>query len=154
MKSILVGKLGNNKIYFVVDSRDQNTDCVVKNLVGDTTVTNFWEYVDKNPTMTKMSSAPFHEYLWNGHLSNTSVHWYSVFVSKSLPIENEMLDGVVMNGDILHRIPRSLDYENRAMEFRLSKNTGQWSQKMIANWINASERKSKIGKRKKKSQNG
>lgn len=150
MKSILVGKSGNSKVYFVIDSNDQNTDCVIKNIVGDTEITNFWQYVDNNPTMTKMAGTPFHDYLWNGHMSSTSVHWYSVFVSKSLPVRDEMLDGIVVNKDVLGRIPKSLDYENRAMEFRLAKNTGQWSQKMISNWVDSPSREFKIGKRKKK----
>lgn len=154
MKSILVGKSGNDRVYFVVDARDEQTDCIVKNIVGDVRFTNFWEYVDNNPGMHRISGTKFHDYLWNGHLSNSSVHWYSVFVGKSLPIHDELLDGSVVSKDVLRRVPKSLDYENRAMDFRLAKNTGQWSQKMISNWIDSPERKFKKGKRRKKSKNG
>jgi hypothetical protein len=153
MKSILVGKSGNDRIYFVIDSDNQNSDCVVKNILGDTRVTNFWDYVDNHKMMTKISGTPFHNYLWNGHASSTNIHWYSIFVSKSLPVDSEILDGVVVNNDILNRVQTLLSYENRAEEFRLAKNTGQWSQKMIANWIDLPERKFKRGKRKKKSRN-
>lgn len=151
MKSILVGKSGNNKVYFVIDSIHQDSDCIIKNALGDTRVTNFWEYVDKNQSMHKIENTNFHKYLWTGHQSKTSVHWYSIFVSKSLPIHDELLEGAIINEDVLRRIPKSLDYENRAMEFRLAKNTGQWSQKMISNWIDGPERKLKRKIRKRKS---
>lgn len=152
MKSILVGKCENEKIYFIVDSIHPDADCVIKNSIGDVSVKSFWEYVDTHPKIQKIVNTKFHEYLWNGHQSKTSIHWYSVFVSKSLPIRNELLADVIINKDVLKRFPKFLDYENRAMDFVLAKNTGQWSRKMIANWIDGPEKKFKRKKRAKKSQ--
>lgn len=150
MKSILVGKTGNDRVYFVVDSNSPDSDGIVKNIIGDTKVVNFWQYVDSNPSIHKIKGTGFHDYLWDGHQSKTGVHWYSVFVSKSLPISDNLLDGAIINKDILRRIPKSLDYENRAMDFKLAKNTGNWSQKMISHWIDNPNRKFKTQKRKKK----
>lgn len=153
MKSILVGKCDNNKVYFIVDSAHPDADCIIKNSIGDVSVKNFWEYVKDNPKIHKIINTQFHEYLWTGHQSKTSIHWYSIFVSKSLPIRNELLADVIINKDVLQRHPKFLDYENRAMDFALAKNTGQWSRKMIANWIDGPERKFKKKRREKKSPN-
>lgn len=154
MKSILVGKSDTNKIYFIVDSIHPDADCVIKNKIGDVTVENFWEYIDNHPQTQKILNTKFHEYLWNGHQSKTNIHWYSIFVSKSLPIREELLTGAIIVKDVLQRQAKSLEFENRAMDFVLAKNTGQWSRKMVANWIEAPEQKFKKGKRKKKSKNG
>ena len=153
MKSILVGKSGGNRVYFVIDSESSNTDCVVKNAVGDTTLTNFWDYVDNNPSMHKIMGTKFHDYLWTGHQSKTGIHWYSVFVSKALPIREEILGEVVINKDVLRRVAKSYDYENRAMDFGIARSTGQWSRKMVANWVNEPKRNFSKKKRTKKSKN-
>lgn len=151
MKSILVGKSDGKRIYFVIDSTEENSDCVIKNAVGDTQVVNFWEYVDSNPSMHKIKGTEFHDYLWTGHQSKTSIHWYSVFVSKALPIQDDILGGAVVNKDVTHRARKSLDYENRAIDFDIARNTGQWSRKMVANWIDVPKRNSPKKKRTKKS---
>ena len=154
MKSILVGKSDGNRVYFVIDPVNLDADCVIKNAVGDTMLTNFWNYVDSNPSMHKIKGTTFHDYLWTGHQSKTGIHRYSVFVSKALPVREELLGEVVINKDVMRRVAKSYDYENRAMDFGIARSTGQWSRKMVANWVDGPHRnflKTKKTKRTKKS---
>lgn len=151
MKSILVGKLDNKKVYFVVDSIDNKSDCVLVNESGQKQVCNFWETVDNNPRIHKIFNSKFHEYLWNGHHSKTSAHWYSLFVDKAVPVDGHILKGVQINDDVLKRRPKMLAYENRAMEFGLAIKTQTMSQPMLENWFDGPARKIKRKPRMKKS---
>ncbi len=134
MKSILVGKLKDTKVYYVVDSVHKDADCVLVGRLGGKKVTNFWEFVDWNKDVRKIQNTHFHEYLWNGHQSKSGPHWYSVFVEKSLPIDHELLDGTVVNEDILGRRQKVLQFENRAMDFSVSLNSQNVSSKTLASW--------------------
>lgn len=134
MKSILVGKLQDTKVYYVVDSVHKNADCILVGRLGGTKVTNFWEFVDWNKNLKKMATTQFHDYLWNGHQSKTGPHWYSVFVEKSLPVDQELLADVVVNEDVLKRRPKVLEFENRAMDFAVALNSQVVSSKTLAAW--------------------
>ena len=134
MKSILVGKLKDTKVYYVVDSVHKDADCILVGRLGGKKVTNFWEFVDWNKDVRKIQNTNFHEYLWNGHQSKSGPHWYSVFVEKSLPIDHELLDGTVVNEDILGRRQKVLQFENRAMDFSVSLNSQNVSSKTLASW--------------------
>lgn len=134
MKSILVGKLEKTKVYYVVDSIHKNADCILVGQLGDTKVTNFWEFIDWNKNIQKITNTNFHDYLWNGHQSKSGPHWYSVFVEKSLPVDQNLLDGTVVNEDVLRRRPKVLEYENRAIEFMVSLQSQVPSSKTMQHW--------------------
>jgi len=120
VKSVLVGKLLDTKVYYVVDSIHKDSDCILVGRFGDTKVTNFWRFVDWNYNIQKITNTQFHKELWHGHESKTSTYWYSVFVEKALPVEQELLDDVVINEDVLKRRPKALNFENRALDFKIS----------------------------------
>lgn len=145
MKSILVGKLEDTKVYYVADSIHKDFDCILVGRLGGTKVTNFWEFVDWNKNIEKISNTPFHDYLWNGHQSKSGPHWYSIFVEKSLPIDKSLLDGTVVNEDVLKRRPKTLEYENRAIDFMVSLRSQVPSSKTMQHWATR-----KINKTRKK----
>lgn len=134
MKSILVGKLVDTKVYYVVDSIHKDADCVLVGRFGDKKVTNFWEFVDWNKNVQKIKNTDFHKALWEGHESKTSPYWYSVFVEKSLPVDAKLLDDVVVNDDVLKRRAKSLEFENRAMDFKVSLKSQVPSTSVLADW--------------------
>lgn len=149
MKSILVGKIDDSRLYYVVDSIDEKTDGVVVDQIGDARFVNFWETV-KAKSVNKINNNEFHDYLWNGHGSNKSGHWYSVFVTKSVPLENELLNGAVINYDVLRRKSKMLDYENRAINYRASVSSQSISKKMLARFVELEfPKRKKRGKRRK-----
>jgi len=143
MKSILVGKNQNSKVYFVADAWEQKNDCVIVNAIGHGTVTNFWEFVDANPRMTKILNTEFHKYLWQGHQSTTPIHWYSMFVDKAIPVAQGLLSNVIINDDVLKRKQKMLVFHNRATDFKLARNTQVMSPQMTDSWATGPTRKIK-----------
>jgi len=134
MKSILVGKIADTKVYYVVDSIHKDADCILVGRLGTKEVTNFWEFVDWNKSLSKILNTNFHQYLWNGHQSKSSPHWYSIFVEKSLPIEQQLLVDVIVNSDVMNRRAKILEFENRAMDFSVSLNSQVVASKTLAAW--------------------
>jgi hypothetical protein len=135
VKSVLVGKLLDTKVYYVVDSIHKDSDCILVGRFGDTKVTNFWRFVDWNHNIHKITNTQFHKKLWHGHESKTSTYWYSVFVEKALPVERELLEDVVINEDVLRRRKKVLEFENRAIDFLVSLKSQVPSTRMMVNFV-------------------
>jgi hypothetical protein len=150
VKSILVGKINDSRLYYVVDSIDSKSDGVIVDGIGDVSVVSFWGTIKKN-SVNKINNNSFHDYLWNGHKSEASGHWYSVFVTKAVPVSEELLDGAVINYDVLRRKSKMLDYENRAIDYRTSVSSQSISAKMLARFIELEfPKRKKRGKRNSK----
>jgi hypothetical protein len=138
MKSILVGKIEDSRLYYVADSIDESNDGVIVNSVGDVRLVNFWDCVD-NGDVHKIQNTDFHDYLWNGHKSAKSGHWYSTFVIKSIPVAEELLGGVVINYDVLRRKSKLLDYENRAIDYKAAMSSQTISEKILNRLVDSTK---------------
>lgn len=134
MKSILVGKLNESKLYYVIDSIDEKSDGVLIGPIGDATFVDFWKIVDTN-RVHKIRHTTFHDYLWTGHKAANNGLWYSTFVIKSVPIAEELLDGAVINYDVLRRKSKMLDYENRAIDYKASMSSQSISNKIFNRFV-------------------
>jgi hypothetical protein len=150
MKSILVGKIEDSRLYYVADAIDESNDGVIVDSIGDVRLVNFWNLVDESK-VHKIQNTEFHNYLWNGHKTAKYGHWYSTFVIKSVPVAEELLDGVVINYDVLRRKSKLLDYENRAIDYKASMSSQTISSKILNRLVDSeSNIKRTCGKRNSK----
>lgn len=153
MKSILVGKHQNKKVYYVVDAIEGHPDCVIVDILGTKQLTDFWEFVYDHPNMHKISGTEFHNFLWDGNHSNSSGYWYSMFVAKTVPVFKQLLDSVYVNDDVLKRRPKMLEFENRAMNFSVAFNSQTMTKSMKNSWVDNPIRQINRKSREKKSPN-
>ena len=86
MMGIHVANSGNNKVYFVVDPRNQRESGAIIYPTGQSTYFNFWGWVSANPEIQKLEQNEFQELLWGTPLPQDEEMWEAVFFSRTMPL--------------------------------------------------------------------
>jgi hypothetical protein len=124
MKAIFVGKIGEAKLYYVVDSDNPLTDGVLINESENPAVVSFWDTVRFAVDLKKNTQSRFHQYLWSAPSDEESEKWYRIFIRKSQKLEDSMLNGVQIRSDIMKAKIKEKSLLERADQFRTSLLTG------------------------------
>jgi hypothetical protein len=124
MKAIFVGKTGDAKLYYVIDSNNPLTDGVLVNESENPTVVSFWDTVRFSLDLKKNTQSKFHQYLWTTPSDEESEKWYRIFIRKSQKLEDSMLSGVQIRSDIMKAKIKEKSLLERADQFRTSLLTG------------------------------
>jgi hypothetical protein len=120
MKSVLVGKTNNTKVYYVLDANSTKDDGVIVEQNGEIKVVNFWNFVNKKSDIKKMQHSEFHKFLWGKPEYKEKTKWQSVFITKTLPLDNHLIDSIIINSDILNRKKAISQIANRALDFKIA----------------------------------
>jgi len=131
MKSVLVGKSNNTKIYYVLDANSNNNDGVLVDDVGNIKVINFWEFVSKKSNINKMQHSKFHKFLWNKPTNIEKRKWQSIFITKSLAPDDDLIDSIVVNNDVLNRTQIINQIANRALDFKIALSSQTLEKKIL-----------------------
>jgi hypothetical protein len=118
MKAVLVATIdGEKKLYYVLDSRDKNSDGVLVN-EDKSRVVNFWRTATRANNLVPLRSTKFHDYLWDGASGEDKEVWERVFVKKTQDVSDSMVSGVTISTDVMKSKPKEKSINNRAMEFK------------------------------------
>ena len=131
MKSVLVGKTNNTKVYYVLDADSTKDDGVIVEQNGEIKVVNFWNFVNKKSDIKKMQHSEFHKFLWGKPEYEEKTKWQSVFITKTLPIDNHLIDSIIINSDILNRKKAIGKIANRALDFKIALSSQTLEEKTI-----------------------
>jgi hypothetical protein len=124
MKAVFVGKVGESKLYYVVDSDNPLTDGVLVNESENPMVVSFWDTVRFALDLRKNTQSKFHQYLWSAPSDEESEKWYRIFIKKSQKLEDSILNGVQIRSDIMKAKIKEKSLLERADQFRTSLLTG------------------------------
>lgn len=118
MKSVLVGKIGHSKLYYILDSTDFKSDAVIVNPDGTTRFDSFASYViDKESTVTKLKHTQLQKFLW----ARENANWLNVVITKiSIPDESLVSDSVI-NTDPMRRKSHLAEMSNRGLDFKIGR---------------------------------
>lgn len=117
MKAVLVGSVYGDKVYYVVDAKNQNSDGYVVMESGRETKVSFFPYVSKNPKINKIRNTKFHRFLWDSPIKTTSGKWFETFIAKRTEIDKLLLDGVVVKTDLGKGVKKIKQKEKAAADF-------------------------------------
>ena len=131
MKSVLVGKTNNTKVYYVLDADSTKDDGVIVEQNGEIKVVNFWNFINKKSDIKKMQHSEFHKFLWSEPGYKEKTKWQSVFITKTLPIDNHLIDSIIINSDILNRKKAIGQIANRALDFKIALSSQTLEEKTI-----------------------
>jgi hypothetical protein len=96
MKAVLVGGVGSDKLYYVIDADKTEKDGIIEKPNGNTVKVNFMDFVSSCMGLRKIRTSRFHRSLWDMPKSPTSGSWYETFVTKTKPVNEKTLDGAVV----------------------------------------------------------
>ncbi len=117
MKAVLVGSVYGDKVYYVVDSKNQSLDGYVVTESGKEIKVSFFPYVAKNPNIKKIRNTKFHRFLWDSPVRPTKGKWFETFVAKRLEIEKTLLGDVVIKTDLGKSVKKIKQKEKAAADF-------------------------------------
>lgn len=118
MKAVFVGKIGQSKLYYVLDPSDKKSDGVIVPPVGKPKVISFWDTAMSHPALKKLENSAFHQWLWQKPEDEKKKMWYRNFVLKTQPIDDRLLRGVPLNSDIMKAGAKTKSLNERAGEFK------------------------------------
>lgn len=96
MKAVLVGGVGSDRLYYLIDSDDQDKDGILEKANGQTINLNFMDFVSSCRGLRKIRTSRFHRSLWDAPVNPTRGSWYETFITKTKPINEKTLDGAVV----------------------------------------------------------
>lgn len=131
MKSVLVGKADNIKIYYVLDAQSNQNDGVVVDEVGNVDIVNFWNFVNNKSSINKIQHSNFHKFLWNKPEGEERKKWQSIFITKTLLPDDDLIDSVAINNDVLNRKKTINHLANRALDFKIALSSQTLEEKIL-----------------------
>jgi hypothetical protein len=118
MKAVLVAMIdGEKKLYYVLDSRDRNSDGVLVN-EDKPRLVNFWRTATRANNLVPLRSTKFHDYLWDGASEEDKEVWERIFMRKTQDVGNSMTSGLTISTDVMKSKPKEKSINARAMEFK------------------------------------
>jgi hypothetical protein len=118
MKAVLAAVIdGEKKLYYVLDSKDKNSDGVLVN-EDKPKLVNFWRTATRANNLVPLRSTKFHDYLWDGASSEDKEVWERIFIKKTQDIDNPMTSGLTISTDVMKSKPKEKSLNARAMEFK------------------------------------
>ncbi len=132
MKSVLVGKLDNKKLYYIIDADETRSDGVLVDDLGKKELINFWQFVRNEPRVKRMMNSDFHKFLWqDSQNQREKALWNNVFIAKAFLPDDELLQTVPIKDDILGRKSVLHGLMNRALDFDITRRSNTVEEKAI-----------------------
>jgi hypothetical protein len=132
VKSVLVGKLDNKKLYYIIDADGTRSDGVLVDDLGKKELINFWQFVRNEPRVKRMMNSDFHKFLWQDSLNQREkALWNNVFIAKAFAPDDALLITVPIKDDILGRKSVLHDLMNRAIDFDITRRSNTVEEKAM-----------------------
>jgi hypothetical protein len=132
VKSVLVGKLDNKKLYYIIDADGTRSDGVLVDDLGKKELINFWRFVRNEPRVKRMMNSDFHKFLWqDSQNQREKALWNNVFIAKAFLPDDELLQTVPIKDDILGRKSVLHGLMNRALDFDITRRSNTVEEKAI-----------------------
>lgn len=94
MKAVMVGTVGDSKLYLVVDAKSNEKNGALVRGDDSTVMVDIVSFSSKVRNLTKIRTSRFHRFFWDAPKNTTSGSWYETFVARTKPIDGKILDGV------------------------------------------------------------
>ena len=92
MNGVLVAKVGNSSVYFIVDEnigRDETGAVVGSD--GIVYSVPFWDWVNSKHDLTELKGSEFLQLLWGEPSAKDEKLWLDIFVNGAVPITQDIL---------------------------------------------------------------
>lgn len=113
MRSIIVGLINENKVYYDLDAKPGERDAIIERPDGTSIKANIVQLSSTARNFTKLRSTPFQRFLWDAPRNATSGAWYETFITKTRPVNDSLLSGMPEHS-VLGKNKKKIDKANRA----------------------------------------
>jgi len=125
-RGILVASKDDDKVYYFLDPVGQGKqDGAIVSADGSVEFIDFGSYMLSEPFLSEYKYSDFHKFLWGRHEGEDLDRWQRIFIYKTQPVSQEMLEGVKIETSISPKIKSKHYFDNRAMEFKSLNSSNQ-----------------------------
>lgn len=100
MQAVLVATAGDRKLYYILDAKNGEDDGALVTSDGRVMNLNFFSFVNKTRGLKKLTASAFHKFLWEAPSGASQKDWVDTFVSKTKPVDNELIGGLTIHSSI------------------------------------------------------
>jgi len=100
MRAILVGSIGDKRLYYDIDSKSRKNDAFVEKSDGTLIPANFFSLISKSNDIKKIKTTRFHQTLWGGPSFIEKKDWESIFIQKTEPMTDAIISGTEIITDL------------------------------------------------------
>lgn len=90
MRAVLVGSIGEYKLYYDLDAKSMKNDAIVQKTDGSLVETSFFSLISKSNSIKKIKNTRFHDALWSATSSMNKKDWESIFMRKREDVPESM----------------------------------------------------------------
>lgn len=103
-RGILIGLVGENKLYYLLDEPEPGRDAAIVDSSGNIEFINFLNFISTtNSKISQLKFSNFHSFIWSPDGKEQEDRWERVFVNKTQTVSEQMLTGV----DIIEIKPKN-----------------------------------------------
>lgn len=119
MKAVLVGTIGDDKVYYILDAGPEDEDCAVEREDGGVAMVDFMSFVSNARGLKKLRSSKFHRMLWDSPKKMTSGSWYEMFIAKSKEPDEKLLENSIIYSSLGKQRKKINKINTKALDFRV-----------------------------------
>lgn len=94
MKAVLVGTIGNDKLYYILDAEPGAEDGAIERDDGTVVRVDIISFTSSARGLKKIRTSAFHRKLWDAPRNMSAGSWYEIFITKSKEVDEKMLEGM------------------------------------------------------------
>jgi len=94
MLAILVGRVEDDKLYYILDASESEKDAVLVRPDDSIVKVDLFDFCNSCGGLLKIRTSKFHKFLWDGFSSKKSEVWRETFIEKSREVNEKLLDGL------------------------------------------------------------
>lgn len=100
MRAVLVGSIGEYKLYYDLDAKSMKNDAIVQKTDGSLVMGSFFSLIAKSNSIKKIKNTRFHETLWGATSSMSKKDWESIFMQKREDVPESMIGDLKILTDL------------------------------------------------------
>lgn len=93
MKAVLVGTVGEDRLYYILDSAAGENDGAIERPDSSVVMFDFMSFVSSGRNIKKIRTSRFHRKLWDAPKDISSGSWYQTFIEKTKEVNDKLLEG-------------------------------------------------------------
>lgn len=125
MKAVLVGSMGDRKLYYILDADMGDDDGAVVTSDGRVIMLNFFSLVTKTTGIKRITNTPFHKFLWESPDINIKKIWAETFLKKTRPLDKRFTETLITVSQLGSKASKSRSTEKKVKAFLAETNDKQ-----------------------------
>jgi hypothetical protein len=117
MKAVLVGSMGDRKLYYILDADYGDDDGAVVTSDGRVIMVNFFSLTTKTSGIKRVTNTPFHRFLWESPGGELKKIWMDTFIKKTRKLDKRFTESLITISQLGVKSKKNRETDRRVKSF-------------------------------------